>query len=415
MSLLAWTYVWFTWRSRLREGSNVWSSSPLETGRTVGVLGVWSQVEDRAQVVEGESVDVVGTPWRDACYLYDPDKRQATAVLTLKVEEWSLSTNARKRDRAMALNNLTMTLASTPGVVELKETSLLMPTSAPVPPDLDDPDMPSWARGDLAELWAMPEIATPLANVSWVSVSVNVDRLSTRSRNMDRLTERNRVGVLLGDIVQNVVAPALVECGGQHGSIRWCSVDELRDMIRCVSDPAHASSQRKVRRGEPTLSYCEESADGEYVTLESCVARSWWVTQWPDRPVPAGWTRDILQGDRMIALTHIWRPLSMAESEKDLANKQSSMLQRSRLADQKRLSRDERRERREQAQREAEQDANWPDTDHQGYITLFAPDKSRLDDLERGLRMETGKYHLTLNGLTGQQRKALATVLPLGV
>ena len=50
-------------------------------------------------------------------------------------------------------------------------------------------------------------------------------------------------------------------------------------------------------------------------TLEQL--RAWWVTQWPDRPVPAGWTRDILQGGRMIALTHIWRPMSMEESEKD--------------------------------------------------------------------------------------------------
>ena len=113
--------------------------------------------------------------------------------------------------------------------------------------------------------------------------------------------------------------------------------------------------------------WCEESLDGESVALESCVARAWWVTQWPDRPVPAGWTRDILQGGRMIALTHIWRPMSMEKSEKDLRDRESSILQRDTLQNQRKLSRDEeRRERREQRQREAEQDANWPDTDHQG-------------------------------------------------
>lgn len=414
LSLLSWTYVWFSWRRRRRDGSMAWADSPLSAGRTSGVLGVWSQVEDRARVMDASSVEVVGTRFGDACFLFDPDRRRATAVLAFKVEEWSLSTDGSKRSRAMALNDLTMTLAGTPGVVELKETSLLMPCRTPAPPDLDDPALPGWARGDLAELWSLPEIATPLAYVSWVSVGVDVDRLMARRRG-DAVTERARVAGALGDLVYDVVAPALLECGARRGTVRWCSRADLREMIRSVSDPEHNRDRQPVRADEPTLGVCEESDDGEYLTLESCVARSWWVTQWPDRPVPAGWTRDLLTGGRMIALTHVWRPLSMEKSEKDLADKQSSIMQRSRIADQKRLSRDERRERREQAQRELEQDANWPDTDHQGYITLFAPDKPTLDVLERGLRMETGKYHLQLNALTGQQAKALATVLPLGV
>ena len=386
-----------------------------KTGRPAGVLGVWGQVGSRAQVVEGSGVEVVGTPFHGACYLFDPERRRATAVLALKVEEWTLSTDASKSSRAAALNDLTARLADTPGVVELKETALLLPGAAPAPDLPDDGGSPEWMRRDMAELWALPEVMTPLANVSYVSVTCDVDRLKGVDRARGRLTERDRVGVALGDLVKMTVAPALVECGARPGSVRWCGLDDLRTLIRSVSDPAGNADRPPVTRDEPTLGWCEESLDGESVTLESCVARTWWVTQWPDRPVPAGWTRDILQGGRMIALTHIWRPMSMEESEKDLRDRESSILQRDTLQNQRKLSRDERRERREQRQREAEQDANWPDTDHQGYIALFAPDRDMLAVFERDLRVRVGKYHLRLSGLRGQQRQALTAVLPLGL
>ena len=107
--------------------------------------------------------------------------------------------------------------------------------------------------------------------------------------------------------------------------------------------------------------------------------------------------------------------MSMEKSEKDLRDRESSILQRDTLQNQRKLSRDERRERREQRQREAEQDANWPDTDHQGYIALFAPDRDMLAVFERDLRVRVGKYHLRLSGLRGQQRQALTAVLPLGL
>ena len=415
LSLMAWTYVWLAWRRRVRDGSTRWSASPLASGRPAGVLGVWGQVGSRAQVVEGSGVEVVGTPFHGACYLFDPERRRATAVLALKVEEWTLSTDASKSSRAAALNDLTARLADTPGVVELKETALLLPGAAPAPDLPDDGGSPEWMRRDMAELWALPEVMTPLANVSYVSVTCDVDRLKGVDRARGRLTERDRVGVALGDLVKMTVAPALVECGARPGSVRWCGLDDLRTLIRSVSDPAGNADRPPVTRDEPTLGWCEESLDGESVTLESCVARTWWVTQWPDRPVPAGWTRDILQGGMMISLTHIWRPMSMEKSEKDLRDRESSILQRDTLQNQRKLSRDERRERREQRQREAEQDANWPDTDHQGFITLFAPDRDMLAVFERDLRVRVGKYHLRLSGLRGQQRQALTAVLPLGL
>ena len=56
--------------------------SPLASGRPLGVLGLYGHVEDRSQTIEGQGVEVVGTPFQGACYLWDPDKRQATAVLT---------------------------------------------------------------------------------------------------------------------------------------------------------------------------------------------------------------------------------------------------------------------------------------------------------------------------------------------
>lgn len=137
-------------------------------------------------------MEVVGTPFHGACYLFDPERRRATAVLALKVEEWTLSTDASKSSRAAALNDLTARLADTPGVVELKETALLLPGAAPAPDLPDDGGSPEWMRRDMAELWALPEVMTPLANVSYVSVTCDVDRL--RAWTAPGAGSRNAIG-----------------------------------------------------------------------------------------------------------------------------------------------------------------------------------------------------------------------------
>lgn len=108
----------------------------------LGVLGLYGHVEDRAQTIEGDGVEVVGTPFQGACYLWDPDKRQATAVLTANVEEWVLSSDRQKAGRAMALNTMLKELSETDGFIELKETSFVLPGHTPPEPEYlkDDRD-----------------------------------------------------------------------------------------------------------------------------------------------------------------------------------------------------------------------------------------------------------------------------------
>ena len=92
------------------------------------------------------------TAWRSwhsvqgACYLWDPDKRQATAVLTANVEEWVLSSDRQKAGRAMALNTMLKELSETDGFIELKETSFVLPGhTSPEPEYLKDDRTPQWA------------------------------------------------------------------------------------------------------------------------------------------------------------------------------------------------------------------------------------------------------------------------------
>ncbi len=113
---------------------------PARLGPAGGRAGRVGPGRVRAQVVEGSGVEVVDAV-HGACYLFDPERRRATAVLALKVE-WTLSTDASKSSRAAALNDLTARLADTPGVVELKETALLLPGAAPAPDLPDDGGSP---------------------------------------------------------------------------------------------------------------------------------------------------------------------------------------------------------------------------------------------------------------------------------
>ena len=69
----------------------------------------------------------------------------------------------------------------------------------------------------------------------------------------------------------------------------------------------------------------------------------------------------------------------------------------------------------EQRLRELEQEANWPDTDHQGFITLFASSLPELDVFDRDMQNKAKNWHMKLNPMKGQQRAALTTILPLGI
>lgn len=414
LSLVSWTWIWLRWRGRLRDGTNRWSYSPLASGRPLGVLGLYGHVEDRAQTIEGAGSEVVGTPFGGACYLWDPDKRQATAVLTANVEEWVLSSDDAKASRAMALNTMLKDLSETDGFVELKETAFVLPGHTPPEPEyLKSDATPEWARRDLADLWHLPDILTPLQNMNYISVSVNADRLGKLSRKDH--TERAAVGIALGELVKMRVGPDLLNCGARAKSIRWCSVDDLRYLIRTVADPEHAYDRPPMNRDDPTVTWCEESKEHDYLTLDSCVARTYWIYQWPDFDVSAGWIRDMVTDRRMMAFCHIWRPLSMEQSEAELRNRKISIRQRSKLQDQREKSRDERREEKEQQLRELEQEANWPDTDHQGYVALFAPSLPELDAFDRDMQNKAKNWHMKLNPVKGNQRAALTTILPLGI
>ena len=68
-----------------------------------------------------------------------------------------------------------------------------------------------------------------------------------------------------------------------------------------------------------------------------------------------------------------------------------------------------------QRRRELEQEANWPDTDHQGYVTLFASSLPELDVFDRDMQNKAKNWHMKLNPMKGQQRAALTTILPLGI
>ena len=64
---------------------------------------------------------------------------------------------------------------------------------------------------------------------------------------------------------------------------------------------------------------------------------------------------------------------------------------------------------------ELEQEANWPDTDNQGFITLFASSLPELDVFDRDMQNKAKNWHMKLNPMKGQQRAALTTILPLGI
>lgn len=92
---------------------------------------------------------------------------------------------------------------------------------SPEPEYLKDDRTPQWAREDLANLWHLPDILTPLQNSNYISVSVNADRLPHVVRK-DR-TERAAVGIAMGDLIRMTVAPALLDCGARRNTIHWCS------------------------------------------------------------------------------------------------------------------------------------------------------------------------------------------------
>lgn len=432
LSLISRTYVWLMWRRHVHEGSLKWRWTPLSEGRPQDALGLWGMAGERAMAFESSGNVTVGAPWNGACYVFDPDKREAVAVLRVDAMEWSYLPDAdaggdmpcheRMSD---SLASMLADLAERPAIVELKFT--IMRTPAPrrdltvTPPEGRDGDVPDWQATDLREMGEDPDIAHPWRNMTFVSVRVNVDRLDRRSYR--DLGERDAVGMALGDLLRDLVAPRLVDAGARPGSVRWCGTDDLRRLNHLIAhmyDPTEDGAFLPVERDEPALTYFEESRDGRDLAMDWCRMRTLWVTKWPDLPVPAGWLRDLTMPDRGIHLmfTLVCRPMTMRQSEADRARKQNSLRQRARLQDQRDLNAGERSESREQERRRLEQESNWPDMDYQGFVTVFAPDRSPdSEELQRCVEtvINTGRrWHVGFNDMRGQQALALLACLPYG-
>ena len=197
------------------------------------------------------------------------------------------------------VNTMLKELSETDGFTELKGDELR--ASGPHSPGTRLPeiggDAPVGARRP-RDLWHLPDILTPLQHMNYISVSANADRLPRVVRK-DR-SERAAVGIAMGDLIRLTVAPALLDCGARQNTIHWCSVDDLRYLIRTVADPEHAADRPPGQQGRSDRDLVRGGQGTRLHHVDSCVARTYWIYQWPDFDVEAGWIRELVTERRMM-------------------------------------------------------------------------------------------------------------------
>lgn len=417
LSLMSRTAIWLRWRRRVKLGQTGYGYSPLAAGRTVGLLGLPFHMMSRIVPMQvGEVMQIVGTEFADACYLWDPDTRQATAVLRVDVNTWNMSSFDEKVSRSTSESNMLRELADMKGLVQIGFHAMKLRGDSPSPPSyVFEEGVPEWVRQDLEGMWTIPMVLTPFAHLTWVSLTVNVD--AAQGLRGSKVPEKVRVARLLAERVK-IVASMLRDCGvrtdGVHDDgVRWASLEELRDLIGQVA--SFGDSVRRVPAGEdvPTVMWLQESVDR--VRVDSCVAMTEWISQWPSKPVPAGWLSDLLAERRGIAIAHIYRPKDLSESERGWRRRKSSQEQRDQILKDRPKNAGERDEEKELAQRGVEHEHGFPDVLHQGYVTLLGKDDEELERFDRELRTKCAQYKVRLEPMRGQQIFGFSTMMPFGL
>lgn len=365
------------------------------------------------------ALDLVGTPYAGAAFVWDAVEQTATVVLRFTTEGWGLADDTTKATRARGLSNMCQSMASVAGIKRVvlhARTYTSSPAMLPGPTLDPRTQAGAFAADDYAELTEFEHLANPRARDTLVAITVA--RKDVAAEVDDAGGGLAGMSWVLGDRVRQVVAK-LPDAGVRQQDAAWLTAGQIRASVRLAFDPAAAVMLADSEWSLPAEALLATVADErlDHVVTDSGVHRTYWVERWPATPAQAGFLeRLVASGTYLRTVTMMWSAMPVHSAEKRQINAEAS--HNSAASTNTKLGRPNSvrhdAETKELKKRRGELEAGYTDVRFSGWVTLTAASTDELRTGEVWLKSVTPG--LSLKCTRGDQWAGFCTAaLPLGL
>jgi hypothetical protein len=360
-------------------------------------------------------LELVGTDFGGGCMVWDAREGTATGVLLVSGSGWE-ALSYEERSAAAAGFGLACR-----GVTQLAGVQRVVTYARTIPRTseylrLGQESGSAYADREYEELLSGGALGNPPYRDVLVAVTLRQDavRAEVKERGGGRLGLSRVLAERMRDLATDLTAAGAQVRGGQ-----WMSAAAIRGACRLAFDPM-AAVWLNPTDGLPADVIAATSVrerNGDHLELDSAVARTWWVEQWPNERVRAGFLALLsATGEFPHTVTQVWRPLDEKTSQKRLNNDKEALRTVGRLshalgrdATGAQLAEEQALEARTQALT-----AGYTDVAYSAFVTAVTADTEGLNHVGRWLRQVAPGA--VFNPLRGQQWASFAqAALPLGV
>lgn len=378
--------------------------------RTESRLDVPGALGERIHLLE-----LVGTDFGGACMVWDAREGTATGVLLVSGTGWDTLSH---EDRAATADGFGLVCRKVAGMAGVERVVTYART---IPRTTDYLQM----QGEPGSVYAGQEYeelleGTGLGNPPYrdVLVALTLRQESVRGEVKERGGGRLGMSRVLADRMRDLAA-GLGAAGAQIQGGQWMSAAALRGACRLAFDPT-AAIWLHPADGLPADAIAATSVrerNGDHLELDSAVARTWWVEQWPNEAVRAGFLATLTAtGEFPHTVTQVWKPLNEATSQKRLNNDKEALntVEKINSALGREASGAQVAEKRALDARGEALAAGYTDVGYSAFVTAVTADTEGLNHVGRWIgQVAPGTV---FNPLRGQQWAAFAqAALPLGV
>lgn len=390
---------------RRATGQTRWTMRPMSMRQTVGLVDLPGAAGQRMKPIE-----VVDTEYEGACFLWDKESGQATAVLHLMGSPLLFHRDEEKDMRAEAFSKIMEDMAEKPDVVRVVTQARSLLTPRP-----QNPAVPStWVEQEADDM--MDEKMTATMTHDMI-VTVTVD--PAKAKDAVRSLGGGVAGVSgllklrLTDLVDALVSGAGADAASP---VVWMDWWQIRAQMKQLVDPEAARVLN--RRGELLDDVPVATSWSEYpkeIRVGDRWARTLWVDRWPHERVEIGFLDGLVAQSRMqMVFTQAWTVIPGDKADRRLDNRLAELerLQKLNASLGRAPSAKVSQEIGQLESRKEQLVSNPAEVGFQGFVTLLAGSRDQLDKGQRRLAGQNKLLHF--DKMLGQQWAGWVAAQPLG-
>lgn len=387
-------------------GATRWTMSPMSAFSTVGYIDV-AGVTDKII----KPVEVVNTDYNGACFLFDKENGQATAVLKMTAIPFLFLSADTQDERALAWSDLLSSLAEHKDIVRI----VTQARSLPVENVRDD----SFTREEDFSKRDAGNVNSQLHKVMShdliLTVTVDVEKaqnfITTHGGGIRGISELLKTRLI-------PIVSFLEDAGiDKEFSILWLNYGQVRGLMKTMVDPSSNTILSKHGELDDTIpvstSYTEFANE---VQVGSMYARTYWIDKFPEKSVYSGFLKQfIVQKTYSMVFTQVWRCIEGHKAQKVLGNRVAE-LERIKSINERvgRVSSKKYDQELESIRQRLEELPKFnAEVEFQGYVTLISPDLYVLNDQTNMLVTKTSFVHY--DRMICQQWVGWLNALPMGL